>query len=250
VENSLQAIREIEGFGDLKGTTQVDAIVFACLEFESSVGVKPAQVREVYDALNLVAYSRIAQYLSEASKVGRGKKPRFLKSSEGYRLEAGARADASKLFPGRATKKAVQKHLEDHLSKMPSLEARNYLAEALGCFTHDYYRAAIVMTWCLAYDLLRSFVFTKHVALVNKRLSGRKVPQTITTLEDFEAIGERDLIDTAKAAGVFGKEFHKTLVQLLDDRNSYAHPSGKPITASIAEAYIEKAVLQMISKLK
>ena len=73
---------------------------------------------------------------------------------------------------------------------------------------------------------------------------------SISSIEDMESVPERELIDTAKAAGALGKELHKSLVQLLDDRNSFAHPSGKPITASIAEAYIERAVLQVIAKIK
>ena len=73
---------------------------------------------------------------------------------------------------------------------------------------------------------------------------------TITKLDDFEEMKERTLIDTAKAAGILTKELTKSLIQLLDDRNSYAHASGKPITDSIAEAYIERAVHHAIAEMR
>lgn len=213
-------------------------------------GVQPAAIKAVFDAVDVGEYSRISQFLSEKSKKARGVKPIFLKGKEGYRLEASAKEKTEKLFAARPTKKLVQKHLEDHVSSMPTPEAAEYLAEALGCFTHDLWRASIVMTWCLAYDFVRSHLFDRHLVLLNARFATRKTPFTISSPEDFELVGERDLLDTAKAAGAIGKELHKTLVQLLDDRNSFAHPSGKPITASIAEAYIEKAILQVIAKTK
>ena len=69
-------------------------------------------------------------------------------------------------------------------------------------------------------------------------------------MEDFEDLNERTVVDSAHKGGIIGKELNKSLVQLLDERNSYAHASGKQITDSIAEAYIERAVHHAIAKLK
>ncbi len=250
MEKAVNAIGEIQGFSELEGRQQVQAIVFALVEYEQAQGVHPGQIKSVFDSLDLTPYSRISQYLSEKSKKVRGKKPVFLKSKAGYRLEATATEGIASLFKARPTKKVVQKHLEDHICKMPSQEAEGYLSEALGCFTHDFWRAAVVMTWCLTYDLIRSHIFTNHLTVLNARFATRRTPICITSIEDLESVSERDLLDTAKAAGALGKELHKSLVQLLDDRNSFAHPSGKAVTASIAEAYIEKAALQAIAKIK
>lgn len=250
MENSLRAIQQLGDFGELDGRKQVETIVFALCEFDAARGVQPAQIKAVFEALHFAPYSRISQYLSEAVKTGRGKTPRFLKSALGYRLVASVKSETEKRFSGRPSKKVIQKHLEDHLDKMPTQKSKDYLSEALGCFTHNFWRASIVMTWCLAFDHVRSYLFDEHLEALNSKFSARRSPFTISKIEDFEVVGERDLIDTARAVGALTKETHKTLVHLLDDRNSFAHPSGKPITASIAEAYIERSILEIINHIK
>lgn len=240
----------LSDFGRRTGKEQVDLIVYALSTIEGKGSVKPSDVVRVYDDLDLPKYGRIPQYLSEQVKAARGKKPRYLKKDGGYRLSQPVADECALALPLRKTKPVVAKKLNDLLPLLPTSDAQNYLEEALGCFTSGYLRACIVMTWCLTYDLFRDWLLANHLPALNRQCATWKIPATITALDDLDGLNERTLLDTANKAGILSKELYKSLVQLLDDRNSYAHASGKPITESIAEAYIERAVHHVIAELK
>lgn len=244
------ALSVLEGFANLPGKEQVDLIIYALSVFDGIAPVKSAKVGTMYDELRLPRYKRIPQYLSEEIKPARGKKARYLKKDGGY-IQSQPLADhCAEVLQLRKAKVSISKNLTDLLPKLPTPDAKNYLEEALGCFASGFRRAAVVMTWCLTYDLLRDWIFTKHRAAFNGQCATWKRPMTISKLEDFEEMNESKVIDTAKAAGILSKELNKSLIQLLDERNSYAHASGKPITDSIAEAYIERAVHHAIAEMR
>lgn len=244
-----QALSVLDGFATLSGKEQVDLIVYALSVIDGVDSVKPADVGTMFDALRLPRYGRIPQYLSEEAKPMRGKRPRYLKKDSGYVQSQPLADHCAEILQLRKAKVVISKNLTDLLPKLPTSDSKNYLEEALGCFASGFRRAAVVMTWCLTYDLLRDWIFTKHLTAFNGQCGTWARPMTISKLEDFEEMNERKLIDTAKAAGILSKELNKSLIQLLDDRNSYAHASGKPITDSIAEAYIERAVHHAIAEM-
>lgn len=73
-----------------------------------------------------------------------------------------------------------------------------------------------------------------------------KVPKRIQRIEDFDELGERVVIDTAKTATALTKEQHKQIVALLDQRNSFAHPSGRKVSPALAEAYLIQIMDEVI----
>ena len=79
-----------------------------------------------------------------------------------------------------------------------------------------------------------------------------KTPTTLTRLQDFdETIGsESKVLNTAKAAGALTKEEHKLLTALLDERNSYAHPSGRKVYPPAAEAFLTRIIDEVIVRFK
>ena len=54
------------------------------------------------------------------------------------------------------------------------------------------------------------------------------------------------MIETARKAGVLTKEQFKLLKRLLDDRNSFAHPTTRTMTPAMAEVYIESVLKDVI----
>lgn len=68
----------------------------------------------------------------------------------------------------------------------------------------------------------------------------------ISKLDDFQDLTEAVVLDTARKVNAITKEQHKTLKQLLDQRNSYAHPTTKAITPSMVEAYIETVLKEVV----
>jgi hypothetical protein len=133
-----------------------------------------------------------------------------------------------------------------HLAKLADPNLREYLAEAINCFDSNYFRAAIVMAWCAGYGILRAYLFNRHLTALNTAMASWKTPRTIAKVEDFDELGERVVLDVAKGASAITKEQHKQLVALLDQRNSFAHPSGRKVSAPIAEAYLTQIIDEVI----
>jgi len=98
----------------------------------------------------------------------------------------------------------------------------------------------------VAYGLVRDWIFRNHLAALNAVMGAWKNPVLITKLDDFQELTESVVIDTARKATMISKEQNKTLKQLLDQRNSYAHPTTKPITPAIVEAYIDTVIREVL----
>jgi hypothetical protein len=83
------------------------------------------------------------------------RKPKeVLRDPRGYLLETRIREPLEARFGQRAATTQVDKLLAELPTRIPNLVERDFLKEALICFRHKAFRAAIVMTWNLAYDHL------------------------------------------------------------------------------------------------
>lgn len=199
--------------------------------------------------LSLEAY-RSAADLSERSKRRNGKLPAFCKQKKGYKLHR-ATVDrlSNHLNQGRsASAQRTTTILQKTLAKLSGNPREPYLAEAVGCFERRFNRAAVVLAWATAYDTFRQWLFDKHLGKFNAVSSTWKKPVTVVDVEDFESLTERVVIDTAKLGGILRKEAHKTLVALLDKRNSVAHPTGKQVTPTATDAYLEEIIDEVLLK--
>jgi hypothetical protein len=147
---------------------------------------------------------------------------------------------------GRPAARNVSAGLRGTLGAIGDPAVKSYLEEAITCFEHNMLRSALIMTWCVAFGLFRSWLFRNHLAQLNAAMSAWKTPFQITKLDDFQDLTEGTVIDTARKAGLISKEQQKTLKGLLDQRNSFAHPTPKIITPSMTEAYIEAVLGEIV----
>jgi hypothetical protein len=240
-------IASIEGFASLVGSVQTDLIAYFLLKHTNSAAINATGLAEVRSLAHLAPHAHLAPYLSNNLK---GKSPKYVKVPNGYALERSYSATLETTHLGRPAARQVAKDLRGELSKITDPAIRLYLQEAIGCFEYRLLRSAIVMSWCVAYGVFRAWVFKNHLAKFNAQTSSWKKPITIGKLEDFQDLTESVVIETAYSAKVMTRDLYKTLKHLLDQRNSYAHPSNKAITASIAEAFIENVLLEVLPKLK
>jgi hypothetical protein len=137
------------------------------------------------------------------------------------------------------------------------LELMAMLQEAITCLKSGANRAAVVMVWSMTYDFVRKWIFsgkTKRLKLFNavlttkwKNKSNTTNHDPILTIDDFEQHGERFVIDIAYEAKLFKKHQYKTLVNSLDDRNQFAHPTGKSSTQEGAYGYISNLLVNVLS---
>jgi len=127
------------------------------------------------------------------------------------------------------------------------------LEETIRCLERGAYRAAIVMGWCLAYDIIRWWVysdqkrlnsFNSELATYTKR-NGTRQYEDIKDYEDFfsnRAPAEGRAIEICENAKLISGKSARNLRHYLDLRNDYAHATTTHPTPNQASAFLEHLV--------
>jgi len=202
-----------------------------------------------YEECDLAVLAGLPAYLSKGLK---SKPVRFVKKDGGYRLENKVR-DAISDQLGQA-KAAVQasatlRQLETHIPAGPK---RDFLRETIDCFLAGANRATIVMCWNLALHHLYEYVLKHHNADFNvalgKNTDKRVKVTSVSKLEDFTEMPESKFLLFLREAKIINANIFKKLENRLDERNAAAHPSGVKFTATIAEAYTDDLIENVVLK--
>jgi hypothetical protein len=208
-----------------------------------------SDIRGCYDELHLQHPANISSYFTS---LGNTKPKQILKDSRGYYLEKRVREQFDKRHGQRSATVIVHKLLTDLPSKVPNLQERTFLDEAITCFRHGAFRAAIVMAWNLAFDHLCNYVFAAHLVAFNTQLP-KSYPKasisSIATRENFAELKEFDVLQVCKSAGIITNDVFKIMREKLDRRNTAAHPSSVVITQLQAEDFITDLVNNVVVKL-
>ncbi len=210
----------------------------------------PADITRCYDQLHLGKPGNVHGLLQQ---IADKKPPELLKDTRGYRLEARVRAAIEVKYGSRPVAIAVSAMLVGLPGKVPDSAERLFLTEALTCYRSGAFRAAIVMTWNLAYDHLVTWVVAKHLAAFNAAIV-KKYPKrsgvSMTKKEDFaDEFTEFEVIEVCGVASIIDKNTKKILNEKLVKRNMAAHPSLVEITIHQAEDVISDLVNNVILKL-
>lgn len=237
---------------DLASSKHVDKIKFFFWYLHTHGGrteVQPADVRACFNDLHLDAPASISPFFRLLVE----RKPReLLKNAAGYRLEQRVRAELDAKYGRREATVRVDALLADLLPRLADADQRAYLDEALTCFRYGAFRAAIVMTWNLAYDHLCNFVLAAHLPAFNAQLPKsfpKAAKSAVAQREDFSALKESEVLQVCKSAGIVTNADFKNLAARLDRRNACAHPTGVAITRLTAEEYIGDLVENVVLKL-
>jgi hypothetical protein len=236
----------IQGFDELSDGLQSDLLAAYLLLHGGAKSVSAASISSLREALRLPEHGRLPQYLSENSRKRGTKRPRYVRLDGGYALERGYLTSLQKEHLGRRAVKHLAVTLRGTLAAIGDPAVKSYLEEGVAAFEHGHHRAALILSWCVAYGLVRDWLFRNHLALLNAEMATWKKPAAISRLEDFQELTEGLVLDTARKRKALSKEEHKTLKQLLDTRNSYAHPTTKPISPAIVEAYIDTIIREVL----
>jgi hypothetical protein len=140
--------------------------------------------------------------------------------------------------------------------KIPDLAERTYLDEALICYRHGAFRAAVVMTWNLAYHHLCDYVLKSHLAEFNQRWPivypghHKKATKVIAKMDDFsDDLKESEVIEICRSAGILTKDVYRILSEKLGRRSSAAHPSSVTIEQLQVDAFIDDLIKNVVLKL-
>lgn len=240
-------VQSVANFDELDVPLQCDLLAYYLLNHAHVGSVTGASVISLRSALHLTPYTRAAAYLSESSAKSRTRpRPKYVKLATGYTLERSYASSLAAEYLGRPGARQVASGLRATLAATSDPAITAYLEEAVSCFEFKQYRSSLIMSWCVSYGLVRAWLYRNHLATINLEMSAWKSPKVIQSLDDFQEMTEGVVLETARKAGIITKEQHKLLKRLLDDRNSFAHPTTRTMTPAMAEAYIEAVLKDVI----
>jgi len=244
--------RAVASFDQLQHVDRIKLFAWHLHTHKSMDCFMPADIARCYADVHLDGPKNIAQQLAQLAAK---KPPQILKNKAGYRLEKRSRDEFDKKYGQRASTVEVTNLLKDLPGKLPDLAEQTYLNEALKCFSVGAFRAAIVMTWNLAYHHLCDFILKQKLAEFNARwvvvfpAHHKNATKTIAKIDDFgDNLKESEVIKIAKSAGIVSNDVSKVLEDKLGRRNSAAHPSGIKIEQLQAEEFIDDLVKNVVLK--
>lgn len=235
----------IPDFVRLSQPEQVKLFGWFILFHQTKERFTTSEVRHCFESLHM----QVPNVTDVLNKLEARKPKVVLKDSRGWRLEMRVRQDMDTRYGQRDITIAVEKSLSQLPNRIADETKRKYLEEALKCLRATAYRAAIVMTWNLAYDHLLNWLLADpaRLAKCNAQLPHKppfytgKPPvatgHVISKREEFEWLTERDVVELCghKDVAVITDSLKKVLVQNLDRRNMSAHPATVEITQVNAE---------------
>ena len=243
----------VNAISDFDAWTHSDKIKFFAWflhTHEEKETFKATDISRCYDAVNASPPSSVGPFVAAMVK---RKPPEALGSNaKGFKLEKRVRDDLDTRFGQRPTAVYVDRLLAGLPDRIPNVDQQGYLEEALVCFRNAAFRAAIVMTWNLAYDHICELVLAKHLPDFNVQLP-KSYPKAdilaITKREDFELLKESQVLQVCAAANIISGNVHKIAKEKLVRRNIAAHPSGIVTTAATAEEFVRDLVENVVLKL-
>ncbi|MBX3500341.1 MAG: hypothetical protein KF889_12910 [Alphaproteobacteria bacterium] len=232
--------------GQDRGT--VTYFVYYLTEEKGQKAATAKSLKQCFMDCHLPVPGRIAQYLSE----GLTSNPvLFVKVPEGYRLERNRRRIIASSLGVRKEVVQTSSTLRALESDITDPQTKDFLKEAIDCYEAGANRAAVIMTWVLAFDHFLNWLFSNKLTEFNRQLAakaGMSKAKTVAKIEDFEEINEDHIITTCRSATIITAGVQKTLKQSLDIRNSAAHPSDVKIGPAKTVATIEDLVENILKK--
>jgi hypothetical protein len=251
---SLQEV--VSGVPGFAKGSHADRIRFFCWflhAHEKRSRFTAVDIRKCYTQLSMAPPSNISPFLTQMGKM---KPPHVLHDSGGYYLEHSLREKMTAKHGQRKITIQVTEMLVSLPSKVPDVAEREFLDEALICYREGAFRAAIVMTWNLAFDHLLNFILKHHLVAFNKqwpisftKQNQRARVQSISTRDDFGELKESEILMICKSAAIIIPGLYDILDEKLGKRNTAAHPSTVVITQIQAEGVIDDLVNNVVLKL-
>jgi hypothetical protein len=209
---------------------------------------KTTDVRACYEKLHLPV-PNIAMYLARMTEASPAK---ALRKGDNYNLTRAARTDLDAKYGIHQSIIQVSKILADLPDKIPNVDERTFLTEALKCYKIEAYRACIVMTWNLAYSHLLDWILKDQARLASFNAAISKRYQKMTTLkitkydEFLDELKESQVIEICNTASLFNSNVFKILREKLDKRNIAAHPSSVVVVQSQADDVVTDLVNNVV----
>jgi hypothetical protein len=242
--------QSIKDFGSLNHVERIRFFAWHVQTQEKRDVFTAADIRRGYERCDLQLPSAIGPFLNDLHK-----RKELIRTPNGFRLERQAREALDTRY-NRYLRTPSAVHVDELLAGLPATlhdtAERAYLDEALVCYRNGAFRAAIVMTWNVAYDHLCQYVLTTNLSEFNAQLP-RSFPradlQIIKKRDDFTELKESQVLQVCKSAGIISGPVYDVAKEKLTRRNIAAHPSGVHILQPTAEEFIKDIVVNVIRKI-
>ena len=241
-----QYVRAVDQFDELGHTDKIRHFAWYLDRHRNQARFRTSDITSCFDELHLHRPKNASQMV--LSLVGRD----LIRDSDGFRVAKVLRDAFDERLVVRDETVAVDALLSDLPTQLSDPGQEDYLQEAIVCFRSKAFRAAVIMTWNVAYDHLVTVVVRSHLSPFNVQLTGmfggRK--KSVSTKDDFQRLRESEVLEVCGAAGIVSKEVRKVLDGALGKRNSAAHPSGTKVDKLQAEAFVSDVINNAMLKIK
>jgi hypothetical protein len=249
IESFLLQIPDLE---NQSPANLIDYFAYYLTIIENRNDVQALDIEVCFNLSRLKKYSNTSSYLLHNSKAKRGKKPKYVKTQDGYQLERSHQLDIQKSLHTGPAKIETSHLLRGLLSKLKDKKEQSFLQEAIDCYEIGARRAAIVLVWVLTIYHLYEYIFKNELASFNSALAKNKDKRIkvaqVTRVDDFTDIPEAKFIEIARSAKIISNDLRKILDAKLGIRNSYAHPSAITVSEVKTTDFIIDLVENVIIK--
>lgn len=242
-------VGQVAGFDKLSSRERIKLIGWYLHTHEGKEHFHSDHIRACYRTLHLVTNENIGQSLMRMSKYAT---PDVVREKQGFKLTRPVRNQFDAKYSVHQSVVAVSKLLTDLPAKVPNVNQRIFLQEALKCYRNEAYRACIVMAWNLAYAHLLDYILsdTQRLADFNAAITKKYPKKTnlvIAEYDDFtEELSERETVEIANVANTFNSVVFRILKKELDRRNIAAHPSDVKIGQHQADDMVSELVNNVV----
>jgi hypothetical protein len=242
----VDLINKVSGFDQLSPRDKIKIFAWFLHAYRDRETFDNTAIRACFAELHL-ADPNVAKYLPRMVDY-----KDLVKTKGNFKLERSVRVDLDKKYGVHHSVVAVNRILTDLPEKVPRIDERSFLQEAMKCYRIEAYRSCIVMTWNLAYAHLLDWILNddNRLAAFNAAIPKRypkKVVTQISSYDEFlDELKEREVIEICGSGGLFNSNILKILKEKLDRRNIVAHPSTVVVVQSQADDVVTDLVNNVV----
>jgi hypothetical protein len=210
-----------------------------------------AEIGKCYRELHFSEPSSFGAYFKNLAD-----RKELLRTGRAYKIESKVREKLNAAFGVTEVTVKVNDLLAGLANTIPDMAERTYYKEALICYRYGSRRAAVIMTWNIAYSHLCDYVFKKRLNDFNARwvlsMPGmhKSKNRTIATLEDFsDELKESEVLTVCRDGGLITKNIYNIMHAALGRRNAAAHPNAVVIDKLQTDAFIVDLITNVIHQI-
>lgn len=135
----------------------------------------------------------------------------------------------------------LSKEVLELLDSITDKEENEYLCEALGCWSNEYYKAAVVLMWCATIDRIHKVIeqigfdkFNRTSEYMKNQTTGRfkkfNKNQNVHSISELRMVFDSDILAILEGMGMIDVNQKTRLVSCFEMRCHSGHPGEAPIT--------------------